>query len=60
MTDQDFEKGMTIRRQVLGDAHVDRALARSTDLDGDFQRLITEMAWGRLWFGDQLTHRPSP
>jgi 4-carboxymuconolactone decarboxylase len=38
-----------MRRQVLGDAHVDRAQARETPLDADFQRYITETAWGAVW-----------
>ena len=37
---------MAVRRAVLGDAHVDRAVAATTDLTADFQRMITEYAWG--------------
>lgn len=44
-----FERGMAMRRQVLGDEHVDRATAAITDLDRDFQRWITENVWGDLW-----------
>lgn len=44
-----FETGMKIRRQVLGDAHVDRAEANKTDFDADFQHFITETAWGSVW-----------
>lgn len=44
-----YEAGMRIRREVLGDAHVDRAEANKTEFDTDFQRLITEMAWGSVW-----------
>ncbi|UCG26417.1 MAG: 4-carboxymuconolactone decarboxylase [Chloroflexota bacterium] len=40
---------MAIRRQVLGDAHVDRAEANKTPFDADFQRFITETAWGSVW-----------
>lgn len=40
---------MKVRRAVLGDAHVDRAEARKTDFDADFQRFITEGAWGSVW-----------
>jgi 4-carboxymuconolactone decarboxylase len=47
MGDQD--EGMRIRRAVLGDDHVDRAVAATTDLDRDFQRWITENVWGDLW-----------
>jgi 4-carboxymuconolactone decarboxylase len=44
-----YRQGMAVRRAVLGDAHVDRAEARSTDFDRPFQQLITETAWGSLW-----------
>jgi 4-carboxymuconolactone decarboxylase len=44
-----FEQGMKVRREVLGDAHVDRAEANKTDFDADFQQFITEMAWGSVW-----------
>ena len=42
-------KGMTVRRAVLGDAHVDRAQANRTELTGEFQDLITCYAWGEIW-----------
>jgi 4-carboxymuconolactone decarboxylase len=41
--------GMSVRRQVLGDAHVDRAMAGTTPLTADFQDLITRYAWGEIW-----------
>ncbi len=44
-----FAQGMAIRRAVLGDAHVDRAEANTTPFDADFQRFITEVAWGKVW-----------
>jgi 4-carboxymuconolactone decarboxylase len=44
-----YDKGMAIRRSVLGDAHVDRAEAGKTALDTDFQRYITESVWASLW-----------
>lgn len=44
-----YEAGMRVRRKVLGPAHVDRATAHITDLDRDFQRFITETAWGGVW-----------
>lgn len=44
-----FDAGMTVRRKVLGDAHVDRARAAATELDAEFQDYITETAWGGLW-----------
>lgn len=51
------EKGMTVRRSVLGDAHVDRAEAAKTEFDAPFQDMITETAWGRVWASDHLTKR---
>jgi len=44
-----YEQGMQARREVLGDEHVERAMAATTDLDRDFQRWITETAWGGVW-----------
>ncbi len=44
-----YERGLKVRRQVLGDAHVDRATAAQTDFDADFQRYLTENAWGSVW-----------
>ena len=52
-----FAQGMRIRRQVLGDAHVDRAEASKTDFDEAFQRYITESAWGAVWSRPQLDPR---
>jgi 4-carboxymuconolactone decarboxylase len=49
--------GMKIRREVLGDAHVDLAEAAKTDLDAPFQTLITEGAWGTVWASDAITRR---
>jgi 4-carboxymuconolactone decarboxylase len=43
------ETGMSIRRAVLGDAHVNRAEVAKDDLDSDFQDLITRYAWGEIW-----------
>jgi 4-carboxymuconolactone decarboxylase len=45
---------MQVRREVLGDAHVDRAEASKTAFDTPFQRFITETAWGTLWASDAL------
>ena len=44
-----YEQGMEVRRAVLGDEHVDRAIARTTDFTADFQDLITRYAWGEIW-----------
>ena len=52
-----YEQGMRVRRQVLGDAHVDRATAGQTALDADFQRFITEGAWGSVWARPGLSLR---
>jgi 4-carboxymuconolactone decarboxylase len=43
------ESGMRVRRSVLGNAHVDRAEAVKTELDAEFQDLITRYAWGEIW-----------
>lgn len=50
-------KGMKRRREVLGDAHVDRAEANKTDFDADFQAFITRYAWGEVWERATLTTR---
>ena len=42
-------QGMTVRREVLGDAHVDRAVAGATPVTADFQDFITRYAWGEIW-----------
>jgi 4-carboxymuconolactone decarboxylase len=47
--DRRREQGMKVRREVLGDAHVDRAEARRNDFNGDFQDFITRYAWGEVW-----------
>lgn len=52
-----YEKGMKIRRKVLGDAHVDRAEANKTPLDDPFQTMITEGAWGTVWASDKISLR---
>ena len=52
-----YDKGMTVRRAVLGDAHVDRANAGVTDLTRDFQELITRYAWGSIWTRPGLDRR---
>jgi 3-oxoadipate enol-lactonase/4-carboxymuconolactone decarboxylase len=51
------DAGMPIRRAVLGDAHVDRSLANTTDFNHDFQELITRFAWGTIWTRPGLDHR---
>ena len=52
-----YDTGMSLRRAVLGDAHVDRAEANKTDFDTAFQTLITESAWGTVWADDSISRR---
>jgi 3-oxoadipate enol-lactonase/4-carboxymuconolactone decarboxylase len=52
-----YAAGMTVRRQVLGDAHVDRAVARTTPFTQPFQDLITRYAWGEIWTRPGLDRR---
>jgi 3-oxoadipate enol-lactonase/4-carboxymuconolactone decarboxylase len=51
------DDGMRIRREVLGDEHVDRAVAGTTDFTADFQELITRYAWGEVWGRPGLDRR---
>ena len=51
------DEGMRVRREVLGDDHVDRAVAGTTDLTRDFQELITRYAWGEIWTRPGLDRR---
>ena len=52
-----YERGMAVRREVLGDAHVDRATASITDVTRDFQEFITRTAWGDVWSRPGLARR---
>lgn len=52
-----YRQGMVTRRSVLGDAHVDRAIANETSFDQPFQQLITEAAWGTVWSGSHFSKR---
>ncbi|MEW2474866.1 4-carboxymuconolactone decarboxylase [Micromonospora gifhornensis] len=54
---QRHDAGMAVRRQVLGDAHVDRAVADTDEFTADFQDLITRYAWGEIWTRDGLDRR---
>jgi 4-carboxymuconolactone decarboxylase len=49
--------GMSVRREVLGDAHVDRAVAATTEFTAPFQDLITRYAWGDVWAREGLDRR---
>jgi 3-oxoadipate enol-lactonase / 4-carboxymuconolactone decarboxylase len=51
-----LQSGFAVRRDLLGDAHVDRAMAGATDLTRDFQELITRYAWGTIWARPGLDH----
>lgn len=55
--DDTFDAGARVRRQVLGDAHVDRATAATTPFTADFQDLITRYAWGEVWTRPGLDRR---
>ncbi|MFV1594567.1 4-carboxymuconolactone decarboxylase [Phaeobacter sp. JH20_36] len=52
-----YDAGMKVRREVLGEAHVARADAATTALDAPFQSLITEAAWGTVWASEQISRR---
>jgi 4-carboxymuconolactone decarboxylase len=53
----EFERGLKVRREVLGDAHVDHAVERTTPFTADFQDLITRYAWGEIWARPGLDRR---
>jgi 4-carboxymuconolactone decarboxylase len=57
MADESHERGMNVRREVLGDEHVDAAVERTTDFTADFQDLITRYAWGEIWTRPGLDRR---
>lgn len=52
-----YDQGMAVRREVLSDAHVDRATANQTALSADFQDFITRVAWGDIWSRPGLDRR---
>src|SRR3954447_13495197 len=55
--DERREAGMRVRREVLGDAHVDRSIENATDFTRDFQDFITRVAWGDVWTREGLDRR---
>ena len=57
MSDTARERGMEVRREVLGDAHVDEAVASTSEFTADFQDLITRYAWGEIWTRPGLDRR---
>ncbi len=57
MSDSAHERGMKVRREVLGDEHVDAAVERTSEFTADFQDLITRYAWGEIWTRPGLDRR---
>jgi 4-carboxymuconolactone decarboxylase len=57
MSDPTYDRGMEVRREVLGDTHVDGAIAKTSELTADFQDLITRYAWGEIWSRPGLDRR---
>jgi 4-carboxymuconolactone decarboxylase len=57
MTSEDYERGLSIRREVLGDEYVDAAMQNVDDFNREFQQLITEYCWGRVWGRSGLTRK---
>ncbi|NEM92276.1 4-carboxymuconolactone decarboxylase [Galbitalea soli] len=55
--DDRYDAGLAVRREVLGDAHVDRAIAATTPVTSEFQNLITRYAWGEIWARPGLARR---
>lgn len=56
-TGEQFEKGLQIRREVLGDAYVDRSIAAADDVSAPLQKLLTEWCWGEIWSRPGLERR---
>jgi 4-carboxymuconolactone decarboxylase len=54
VSDPDYEAGMSVRREVLGDAHVDRAIESATEVTAPFQEFITRFVWGGIWTRPEL------
>jgi 4-carboxymuconolactone decarboxylase len=57
MTDERYERGIKVRREVLGDEHVDRAIRSATPFTAPFQEFITRTAWGDVWSRPGLDRR---
>ena len=57
MTDEQRKRGMRVRREVLGDEHVDTAIGKATDFTAEFQDLITRYAWDEIWNRPGLDRR---
>jgi 4-carboxymuconolactone decarboxylase len=57
VTDSTHDRGMEVRREVLGDEHVDASVKQTTDFTAEFQDLITRYAWGEIWMRPGLDRR---
>jgi 4-carboxymuconolactone decarboxylase len=57
MSDRQYDDGMTVRREVLGDDHVDGAVERTTPFTAPFQEYVTRSAWGQVWDRPGLDRR---
>ncbi|MHB1837889.1 MAG: carboxymuconolactone decarboxylase family protein, partial [Solirubrobacteraceae bacterium] len=57
VSDERYDAGMRVRREVLGDEHVDRAIERTSEFTAPFQDYITRSAWGGVWTRDGLDRR---
>ena len=57
MSDETYDEGMKVRREVLGDEHVDRAVGNATEFTEAFQDFITRYAWGSVWTRDGLDRK---
>ncbi|WP_236788972.1 4-carboxymuconolactone decarboxylase [Amycolatopsis sp. GM8] len=57
MSDELYDAGMKVRREVLGEAHVDRAVANTTEFTAKFQDYITRSAWGSVWTREGLDRK---
>ena len=57
MSDELYDLGLSIRREVLGDEYVARASGSADDFNRDFQRLVSEYCWGFCWSGEGLSRR---
>ena len=57
MDEDRYNRGMAVRRKVLGDAYVDKATANVDDFNRDFQRIVAEYCWGEVWTRSVLTNK---
>lgn len=57
MSEDPFQSGMRVRREVLGDEHVDRSIERTTEFTAPFREFITRYAWGSVWTREGLDRR---